>query len=439
MTINAAPRALLLAALLLSAATARADEPAAAGSGLRFNGYGTLGVVHTDISQPGWHFARDAAQKPDFGSLQTGTDTRLGLQVNWTLSSQFEAVAQAVLRQQDPDASAARAIDWAFLAWRPDADWTLRLGRTGPDIFLLSDRRGVGYTYPWARPSVEFYGWMPLPAIDGVDLQRAWRLGDADWRARVGAGSSSTLVGLTRYPGRPAEDAATRVDLRGIRFATVTREADGLTLKATWVRVRLTLFEARWVPLRAALDGLIGLGVPGVSDEAAAFRAAVDLERKNVGYAALAAAYETGPWQLSAELSRVSGQAKGANGLRSYVSLGWRHGELMPYAMLSRVRAAEPAAQTPTWAATLAPLIGPLAAADVQALAVGAAVAVNSTRFDQRSVALGLRWDLHPQMALKLQWERVRVGGGGAASWANVFTNEPATARVATVALDFVF
>jgi hypothetical protein len=57
---------------------------------------------------------------------------------------------------------------------------------------------------------------------------------------------------------------------------------------------------------------------------------------------------------------------------------------------------------------------------------------------NQHTVSLGARWDLHPQVALKFQWDRVRIGAYGGRLWANA-TAQAAEANVTSVLLDFVF
>ena len=53
-------------------------------------------------------------------------------------------------------------------------------------------------------------------------------------------------------------------------------------------------------------------------------------------------------------------------------------------------------------------------------------------------MALGVRWDFHPQAALKVQWDWYDVDDNGAALWSgsDVRGGHP---QVGTVALDFVF
>ena len=72
------------------------------------------------------------------------------------------------------------------------------------------------------------------------------------------------------------------------------------------------------------------------------------------------------------------------------------------------------------------------------ALGAEASNGLNAGRTRERSVSLGVRWDFHPQAALKVQWDWYDVDDNGAALWSgsDVRGGHP---QVGTVALDFVF
>jgi hypothetical protein len=63
---------------------------------VRFSGFGSLGVAHVDASE-GWVYRRELSQPLNSSSTRLDLDSRLGLQVNYTPSSAFELVGQAIL------------------------------------------------------------------------------------------------------------------------------------------------------------------------------------------------------------------------------------------------------------------------------------------------------------------------------------------------------
>lgn len=412
------PTATIGFALCLLAGTSMAQSSVADGSGIRFSGFGTVGIVHAE-APAGWGFLRSLEQPASTRTTRGDVDSRLGVQLNYAVNAQVELVGQLLATRRLPSASAGDTVEWAFAAYRPTADLTLRAGRLNLDQFLMSDYRNVGFAYLYARPPVEYYGTIPT-SLDGVDATRTWRFDDVQWRVKG-------YVGRSRTVGVPLNDAF------GVAIA---RESDGLLLRVGWSRAKLTRNYDSLAPL---LDGLAQVGalpIPAVAAQATALRSGLDLTTKPLTYAALGASYERGAWQTAAEVTRVT---FGNTTLKAgYASIGRRVGAVTLFGIVSGADSGTPAVAAPAWAAVLDPVIGPAAAQQVQALGAAAAYVANQS-MRQTTYALGARWDVHPRMAVKLQWDHVKIAtNGGFYLWSNA-TSDPASANVTTVLLDFVF
>jgi hypothetical protein len=135
------------------------------------------------------------------------------------------------------------------------------------------------------------------------------------------------------------------------------------------------------------------------------------------------------------ELTRI---ALGTTNLKAgYVSVGRRLGEFTLFGIVSGANSGAAAVATPAWGGLLAPVIGPAAAQQVQVLGATAAYAASQS-IRQSTYSLGGRWDFHPRMALKVQWDHVQIKANGGFLWSNA-TGDPGSANVATVLMDFVF
>lgn len=405
------------AVLCLFASTCKAQSSDPEGSGIQISGFGTLGVVHLE-APVGWGFLRSIEQPPSKQSTRFDVDTRLGVQLNYAASSQIELVSQVLATRRRSDAPAGDAVEWAFAAYRPTADWTLRAGRLNLDQFVMSDYRNVGFAYLYARPPVEYYATIPSN-LDGADVTRTLSSDDARWRAKA-------FVGRSKTGGIPLTNA--------FGFA-LTRESDGLLLRAGWSRAKLAHNDDGLTPLLDGLDQVRALPIPSVSAEAAALRSGVDLAAKPVTFATLGMTYEQGPWQTAAEVTRID--IANSNVKAGYASIGRRIGAVTLFGMVSGSKSGASVMGPPAWGAVLAPIIGPAAAQQAQVLGATAAyVASQSTR--QTTYSLGGRWDIHPRMALKVQWDHVQIKANGGFLWSNA-TSDPGSANIATVLLDFVF
>ncbi|MBW8846556.1 MAG: hypothetical protein JF607_16450 [Burkholderiales bacterium] len=408
----------------LAQSQADTDKPVGAG-GLRVSGFGSLGVSHVE-APAGWGYRRELTQGGSDASWRSDIDTRLGVQLNYSLGSQFELVAQAIAKKRGAHAADGDALEWAYASYRPDADWTLRAGRVNLDVFLMADYRNVGYGFLTARPPVEFYAMLPT-VLDGADVARSWQLGDAQWRAKL-------MLGSARI-GDINSTKASRV--RSVIGAMLSREEGGLLLRASYARTRVDIDRSNIQPVLDGLAQLGGLPIPVVAGQAQMLRQRLGADGGTGTFWEVGVRHELADWQWSAEFVRIS--ADPLTMLTSaYATLGRRIGDWTPYVGYGQVRDLQGVLATPAWEATLAPVIGPAGAAQAQMLGSAVTASLNGSRFQQSNWSLGARWDFHPQAALKLQWDRVRVSNNGSGLWTGG-SGAPSHADIATAVVDFIF
>jgi hypothetical protein len=403
-------------------ATLCCNVQAAAGD-LVVHGFGTVGVAYLDKPAE-WAYARSQNQRVNNDSFRGDLDSLIGLQVNYKPSESLELVGQATAALL-ADARPADYLELAFLAWRPDADWSLRLGRVNLDAYMISDHRDVGFSYQFIRPPVEYYTRMPT-SLDGADVTRMWTAGGAQWQTKLFLGHTSGGTGPRRMKLWP------------VAGLMVSRESEGLLLRVSALRGRAL---NNLVALDALMDGLQQIQqvpVPQVVADAAAMEATLTTRHLRTHYVAAGVAYDRHDWLLGAEINRSRAQHNPAISFTSgYVSIGRRFGALSAFIMQSATDRDSRAFQAPDWESQLTPL-GPELAQQAQALANGAATAINSVAAHQSTTSLGARWDVTPRVSLKAQWDRIDVRRDGGALWRNS-DGRAATAHVVAVAADFVF
>lgn len=391
---------------------------------LSIHGFGTLGIAHVD--KPGdWAYARSLQQEPNDDELRFDLDSVLGLQLNYAFASGVELVGQASAARLDREAKPLDYLDLAFAAWRPTPELALRLGRVNLDAYLISDFRDVGFTYHFLRPPVEYYMRMPT-SVDGGDIARTWLQGSTQWQAKLFTGRAEFGSGNGRLKFWP------------LYGAVLSRESDGLLLRATAVRARLRNNIEETRPLFDALEQLQALPVPQVADEARALQRRITLQGSHTNYLAAAAGWDRHDWLLNAEfnIARTEGPAA-VDFTTGYASVGRRFGPVTVHITEAAQVGTRDAEQTPDWATPLTP-INPVLAQQAQAVAVGASDTINFLSPHQHTTSLGARWDLAPHMALKAQWDHVRVHDAGGGLWLKS-TRDGTRANVFAVALDFVF
>ena len=397
----------LAVTVLVHPAAAWSDETDS--SRFTFNGFGTLGVVHSDEDQADFVsnlFAPDGAGYTRAWSPEV--DSRLGLQLTADISPRLTGVLQLVSEQRY-DESYTPSVEWANLRYDITPDLSVRAGRMVLSSFMVSDYRKVGYAIPWVRPPEEVYRLVPVTNFDGVEFSYRSRFDGLTNTLRVTYGGK-----VAKMPGGREGTA------RNIVFLTNTLEWGATTLSASYGRPRVTIDGKN---LHALFDGFRQFGPEG-----AAIADRYDTDDKRYEAMALGARYDPGDWFVMGEWTHVNSRTFFGDARGWYVSGGYRFGVVTPYVTLARVwvdsRTSDPGLSAPQ-------------ADDLNTALNGLLGSVAQ----QKSVTLGARWDFARNAALKVQYERLDLDDGSPGVLVNTQPGFEPGGRVDlfSVSLDFVF
>jgi hypothetical protein len=137
----------------------------AEGVSTTISGYGTVGGTFTSDSNVAYRHGADEFTGAS-NTLDTGLESRIGVQAVFDFGSGFSVTAQELAKQRG-DKSFDPGTEWLYAQYQPSSDLKLRLGRVVLPSFLLSDSRNVGYAAPWFRAPNELYGLQPFQNLDG--------------------------------------------------------------------------------------------------------------------------------------------------------------------------------------------------------------------------------------------------------------------------------
>ncbi|SLM31232.1 conserved exported hypothetical protein [Desulfamplus magnetovallimortis] len=397
-------------------------------SGFKISGYGTLSFT---VYDNGANVApvRDITQSPDnrFKSNHTAVmDSRLGLQAHYRFNSDLDFVTQSVLRDQ-VEIDFENSLESAYFAYRPTYWSEFRIGRMGYDVFLMSDTRNMGYAYPWARPPLEFYGWIPVFNMDGADATFRINQGNSQWRLRLQAGEYAFPFEI--------EKIIYDCETEGLHNLTITRQSGNLLLKAGYSRFSFKNAMPLFTPLQEGLEQ-IAEGTreffPDISDEAQSLREDIAFKDTEMTYMTLGAAYDDGQWILQAEIAKSTTTAEVlSHGQMGYAALGYRSGDWTPYLIYSAIRAGNDLRQpSADWS--------PIGETGLQEDAIGI---INTTRMDQDTFSLGIRWDFNLKAALKLQWDSIHIHSKGYGLWycKDRISGQDNRVNLGTLSMEFMF
>ena len=347
----------------------------------QFSGFGTLGYAALDEDGVEYRLGKALDGVTDSGSFLF--DSRLGVQLDAQISPLMSATVQALVRDNH-EGDFAPDLEWAFLRFQLNDSWTMRIGRMSLPLFNLSDSREVGYANELIRPPEDTYVQSPLRYFDGVDVIGQFDFGETILTAQAMAGRIDEDI----YNGASAE-ADTMVGLN-------------IGLTKGIARVRLSQIRAPIaidVPAHAPLIGGLQQLAPLLPAAATVANELSNTEHDTT-FSGVALELDFERVFIDAEYTMRTSESFVLGTAGWYVSAGYRLGNWTPFLYYSRLEGKESA---PALTLPPDPSLAPLA--------VGLDLIYAPP--DQQTLGIGARWDFKPNMALKLQFERIQRDGIG--------------------------
>lgn len=371
--------------------------------------FGTLGVTHA--SAGGGAFVRDITQfhGADNKGLHWAQDTKLGVQANIAWTENLEGVVQILSRYRQTNEFQPE-VTWAFLKYIATEHVETRIGRVGYDIYPGADTRNVGFSYLWVRPSIEYFGTLLYPYLDGGDFTLKTEVGRGQVRFKAYGGLTWTKVSALQTQ----RDWAGGITLPP---ANLVQDMEGARIKGGFFEYQdqhwtfrfggsQTLLNKEFPSGGFSIDGLAQGEINqanasknlALASTLAAFREGMRLTGKKATFKAANLGYEDGPFQLHASLGQMTSDALLVPNYKSgYLLAGYRFGKLTPYASVSAIR---------TKVSDLPDLMARQGASSL--LSSMAKFSISSPILIQTSLSLGVRYDLSPNWAVKFQVDRIQ-------------------------------
>lgn len=381
---------------------------------ISFDGFGSVGVAH--LLEGDADFVENPTRVEGTGhtrSFDPALDSRFAGQVTVEAGSRLTGVVQVVL-EMDSHGDYKPNLEWANVRYALTPDLSIRAGRIVLPMFLVSETRKVSFANPWARPPVELYGLIPIYSWDGIDASYRRRLGD--W--------TGTLNGAL---GR-AESDIPGGRAGAERFWTVngSMQRGGFSGRLAVASGDVTVDA--YTPL---FDGFRQFGPAG---DAIADR--YEVIDSPLSFASVGSEYDHGSWFTLAEAAWTGSNSVMGDRVAGYVTAGYRAGPLTPYVTFSRVGLLSESAAAGLPVEAMPPEVAPAAAQ----LNSGLNFVLRSNP-DQRTIALGARWDVRSGVALKAQVDFMDLLSDSHGTFRNLQpTFQPGgSVQLASVAATFVF
>lgn len=407
----------IITCLLLFSSTSRANDFSPEWS---IKGFGSLSIVGTDTNKIGFYRDRSQAQniKDNWGVTP---DSRLGIQLDANFNAALQMTVQWVARDHAGNFF-EQNLEWAFLRWRPQNDLDIRVGRLGTDVFLSSDYRNVSYAYPWMRPPHEFYGTIPIYHYDGFDIGKRYTINNGYLTLKMFAGYSTNQ--LISNPGNELFDFNAPV-----AGGNLTYEHSHWLTKLSYVFVHPITDTPGFDEASTLLNNpLVNLGLPGISE----LTPYLTTKHIDMHFISIGGAYDDGVWLAQAEAAYLhSDSPLFPSQTSAYLSFGRRFSSVTLYTLFGIAHSFEYNIDVPE------PVIPNPELQEIHDSINGF---LNQNGIDEKSISLGVRWDVYSNIALKAQWSHFWLGQNGTQLWQE-FDTEPTPDKVNvwSFGFDFIF
>jgi hypothetical protein len=386
----------------------------------KLSGFATLGASYNSSRQ--FDYVRDLLQSDGVGKrkqLDFGLDSLFGLQATGRWSEQLETTIQAVLHRGEKDLQTD--LTWAFVKYRPQDDIDLRFGRLGFDVYPLADSRNVAYSYTWIRPPVEYFGELIVSYIDGADAVFQYAHGNNQAKVKAYAGNARERM-LAAPP-----DLFFSINGSHIWGGHLEYQSQSWLGRIGYSELK---FNNEFPSLRGLLTTLQLPQVVLLSPNAPALANNLSFKEKKIQYLSAGVVYDEGPMQAQFMLGRLKSHTLGFNSnLTAFVTLAYRVNSWTPYFTTAKVRPLYSAAPVTGLSLGVSPLIGQLETRVQNYL--------KSTRNDQHSVSLGLKYSINQQSDIRVQIDKLHNRGTFIVRNASPDWNGKAT--IVGVSCNFIF
>ncbi|MYM88618.1 hypothetical protein GTP91_15735 [Rugamonas sp. FT82W] len=389
-----------LAVLSALASSAHAQD----GMPITVSGFGTGALTMTNSDQAEFNRVNQAGGVGK--DARPGVDSNFGVQVTAKWSDTVSFTAQGLVRKSPTNDQFGAELAWAFAKIKLNDDFSLRLGRVGLPVYMISDVRNVGYANTMLRPPNEVYRQVNVDNADGGDVVYQHSFGDTTVTAQAAIGRAKV------------RSADSNVEFKPVISTQLVVENGPFTYRLGRAQANFGVYD------NSSLTGLVStlnkVGLASVANE-------------------LKLTYVKGTFTsagIAMDYNNIIGQAEYAKRKTEtrlvpdtsswYIMAGYRYGKFVPFIVHGDVK------QDSIRDFAALPTTGPLAA-----LSAGANGAIKSGL--QSTTGIGLRWDFYKSAAFKVQMDRIKTRDGD-----GYFLNAKpgfagSTVNVYAAAIDFVF
>lgn len=376
------------------------------------HGFGTIGGSYNTNE----HFIYRENVFSSVGSQDNfsfATHSKLGLQLDTDITNTLKATIQGVVYKKEPG-KLETDLDWTYIKYSPTDYLNFKLGRMRIPFFIFSDSSNINYTNIWTHPPKEaVIASVPFTSYNGFEAEYLFNINEHNlsFQTYIGQGKEQ-IIGPTKVD----------TEIKNAYGFSLTDNYGDLKLRASYFKGNLN-FKIN------QLDYLIAqgqaLGISSVKN--------YSLDNLDLTFFGLGFSYQLDNIFLASEYTSVKLNNNIIDDMQGwYISTGYQFGKIMPYITYgnSKQKTAYPVTDIPI----LPPQYGGSSLRD------NFTTITKAFNYSQESISLGVRYDIHKNVALKTQVDRIFYNENKRTMYYRDGTESPkGHLDVFSITLDFVF
>jgi hypothetical protein len=351
-----------------------------ASSEFNIHGFGTLGLTYQNDENIIYNTSLRNNRGSD-GDVSLQNDSKFGLQLDYTITPEFEATIQGTADTTDI------TLEWANLKYNINDNFDIKVGQMRFPTTMYSDILKVGYAYNWVRLPEDVYGILPLTSYTGAELNYKNSYKDIDYRVKIyGGRSEDTMKGGTDI----GDYDLTLDDVYGINISTSYK---GFELYTGFTYVR---------NLSISNDIINSYFANAITNPKLSNTDKALLKKYNpidtiAKYYSIGFRYEIDEFYMLGEYVYIDMDNIISDNYAGYISMGYHYNKFTPHITFSKVTG-ESNYNTK--------ISNPQIDAAMNEMS-------SSTFVDQEHITLGVRYDYIDNVALKLQYDHIKENDDG--------------------------
>ncbi|NQY26320.1 MAG: hypothetical protein HRT92_03995 [Piscirickettsiaceae bacterium] len=349
---------------------------------LRIHGFGTLGLTNAGNDNLGYRY--NVAQEALFDEYSLKQNSNIGIQFDFKVSEKIDLNLQFLLRDRINN-SFNKSVQTAYINYKFNPNFELRLGRSATDVYMISEYKQVSFAQIWAHAPTEFYGHLAVDFSDGIF---------GLWKKPLFDGFLRTRLWFSQGKYSYVTTEELEVDMQPMMGVSLSWENNDWQLRLTYNQSYMDTNNNLFDSLKKTLDTAINLGWP----QASQISKDVSVNKSWVRYYVTGVAYNHNNWLVQSELGLITTETQLVGDIfTGYLSIGKRINSFTPFAMIG-------------WSKTITgrPNV-PSSPAPFSRLQQLTQNVFDLNYSDQKSLSLGVRWDIKHNIAIKAQWDRTWI------------------------------